>query len=411
LIRRWTFEIASSHSAPRNDRPLSCRHCERSEAISWTTRVRRFALIILLSLLAAPAHAHKPSDSYLALSLHGEELTGQWDIALRDLDYAIGLDADGNGEITWGEVKAKHEEIAAYALARLWIAADGANCPTTVTEHLIDNHSDGAYEVMRFAVRCPAAPEVLSIKYSLFFDLDPQHRGLLRLEDQGLTHTAVFSPEDNTWRLEGHSVAVWRQFLEYFETGVWHIWTGFDHILFLCALLLPAVLEHRHGRWEAVASFLQAFLEVLSIVTAFTIAHSITLSLAVLGFIALPSRLIESTIAASVVVAALNNLYPLIEKRLWLIAFVFGLVHGLGFANVLTDLALPKPALAVSLVSFNLGVEAGQLAIVAAFLPFAYLSRRSWLYPRLVLGAGSFSIVAVASVWLLERSLNVRIFS
>jgi hypothetical protein len=141
-----------------------CRHCERSEAISWTTRVRRFALIILLSLLAAPAHAHKPSDSYLALSLHGEELTGQWDIALRDLDYAIGLDADGNGEITWGEVKAKHEEIAAYALARLWIAADGANCPMTVTEHLIDNHSDGAYEVMRFAVRCPAAPEVLSIK-------------------------------------------------------------------------------------------------------------------------------------------------------------------------------------------------------------------------------------------------------
>jgi hypothetical protein len=388
-----------------------CRHCERSEAISWTTRVGRFALILLLSLLAAPAHAHKPSDSYLALSLHGDELTGQWDIALRDFDYAIGLDADGSGEITWGEVKAKHEEITAYALTRLSIAADGANCPMMVTEHLIDNHSDGAYEVMRFAVRCPAAPEVLSIKYSLFFDLDPQHRGLLRLEDQGLTHTAVFSPEDNTWRLEGHSVALGRQFLEYFETGVWHIWTGFDHILFLCALLLPAVLEYRGGRWHAVASFRQAFLEVLSIVTAFTIAHSITLSLAVLGFIALPSRLIESTIAASVVVAALNNLYPLIEKRLWVVAFVFGLVHGFGFANVLTDLALPKPALAVSLVSFNLGVEAGQLAIVTAFLPLAYLARRSWFYPRLVLWAGSLSIVAVASVWLLEQSLNVSIFS
>jgi hypothetical protein len=167
----------------------------------------------------------------------------------------------------------------------------------------------------------------------------------------------------------------------------------------------------RIPRWQAVASFRQAFLEVLSIVTAFTIAHSITLSLAVLGFITLPSRLIESTIAASVVVAALNNLYPLIAKRLWVVAFVFGLVHGLGFANVLTDLALPKPALAVSLVSFNLGVEAGQLAIVAAFLPLAYLSRRSWLYPRLVLGAGSLSIVAVASVWLLERSLDISIFS
>jgi hypothetical protein len=89
------------------------------------------------------------------------------------------------------------------------------------------------------------------------------------------------------------------------------------------------------------------------------------LSLAVLGFITLPSRLIESTIAASVVIVALNNLYPLIEKRLWIVTFVFGMVHGLGFANVLTDLALPKRELAVSLISFNLGVEAGQLAIMA----------------------------------------------
>ena len=240
--------------------------------------------------------------------------------------------------------------------------------------------------------------------------MDPQHRGLLRLEAEGRTHTAVFSPVHDTWQLEEHSVALGHQFLEFFETGIWHIWTGFDHILFLCALLLPAVLEHRHGRWAAVASFRQAFIQVLRIVTAFTIAHSITLSLAVLGFITLPSRLVESTIAASVVIAALNNLYPLIEKRLWIVAFVFGLVHGLGFANVLTDLALPKPALTISLVSFNLGVEAGQLAIVATFLPLAYLSGHSWLYPRLALGVGSVSIVMVASVWLIERSLNVSIF-
>ena len=113
---------------------------------------------------------------------------------------------------------------------------------------------------------------------------------------------------------------------------------------------------------------------------------------------------------ASVIIAALNNLYPLINKRLWIVAFIFGLVHGLGFANVLTELALPKSALAVSLVSFNLGVEAGQLAIVATFLPLAYMSRRSWLYPRLVLGAGSACIVAVAAVWLIERSLDIGIF-
>jgi hypothetical protein len=373
--------------------------------------MRCFALIFLLSLWVVPAHAHKPSDSYLALSMQDDHLTGQWDIALRDLDYAIGIDADGNGEITWAEVTAKHKEIAAYALARLMISASGAACPITVIGHLIDNHSDGAYAVLRFAADCPTVPQVLTIKYRLLFDLDPQHRGLLRLEEEGRTHTAVFSPDHDTWQLEGHSVALGRQFLEYFKTGVWHIWTGFDHILFLCALLLPAVLEQRHGRWQAVATFRQAFFEVLGIVTAFTIAHSVTLSLAVLGFINLPSRLIESTIAASVVIAALNNLYPLVEKRLWIVAFVFGLVHGLGFANVLTDLALPRSALAISLVSFNLGVEGGQLAIVATLLPMAYLSRRSWLYPRVVLGAGSLGIAAVASVWLFERSLDVSILS
>jgi len=106
-----------------------------------------------------------------------------------------------------------------------------------------------------------------------------------------------------------------------------------------------------------------------------------------------------------------DNLYPLIEKRLWIVAFAFGLVHGLGFANVLTDLALPKPALAVSLVSFNLGVEAGAIGDRRDIPAIAYLSRRSWLYPRFVLGVGSLSIAAVASVWLIERSLNVSIFS
>ena len=361
-------------------------------------------------VLLSSASAHKSSDSYLRLRLDGGHISGQWDIALRDLDYAIGLDTDNDGVITWGELRAHHRAIAVYALSNLRLDADGGVCATRATDHLVDQHSDGAYEVLRFTADCSAVPENLSIKYTFLFDVDPQHRGLLRLEERGRTHTAVFSPDHETWQLEGHSVALGRQFLDYFRTGVWHIWTGFDHILFLCALLLPAVLEYRGGRWQAVASFRQAFLEVLSIVTAFTIAHSITLSLAVLGFIALPSRLIESTIAASVVVAALNNLYPLIEKRLWVVAFVFGLVHGLGFANVLTDLALPKPALAVSLVSFNLGVEAGQLAIVAAFLPLAYLSRRSWFYPRLVLGAGSLTIASVASIWLIERSLNVSVF-
>lgn len=358
----------------------------------------------------SPAAAHKSSDAYLSLRVQGETITGQWDIALRDLDYAIGLDADNDGVVTAGEWRSSQTAIAGYALSRLQIAADGAACETRATEHLVDQHSDGAYEVLRFAARCPAAARRLEVGYDLLFDLDPQHRGLLRVEEQGATHTAIFSPEQKTWRLDGHATDWRRQIGDYLREGVWHIWTGYDHMLFLTALLLPAVLVRRAGRWEAVATFGAAWRDVLKIVTAFTLAHSVTLSLAVLGYIALPSRLVESAIAFSVVAAALNNVFPLVEKRLWLVAFGFGLVHGLGFANVLAELGLPRDALALALVSFNLGVEAGQLAVVAALLPLAYLWRRSRTYPRLVLGAGSSCIVAIASLWLLERSFDLKLF-
>jgi len=127
--------------------------------------------------------------------------------------------------------------------------------------------------------------------------------------------------------------------------------------------------------------------------------------------ISLPSRLVESAIAASVVLAALNNLIPLVGGRRWVVAFAFGLIHGFGFASVLAELGLPRDALVLALVGFNLGVEAGQLAIVAAFLPLAYFLRASWFYRRVVLSGGSTAIVAIAMIWLLERVLNMKLIS
>ena len=320
-------------------------------------------------LLALPAAAHKPSDSYLALSVTPAGVQGQWDIALRDLDHAIGLDADGNGEITWGELKARHAQIAAYALARLVITSDGAACPLVPTgAQQVDEHTDGAYTVLRFAVACPQPPQSLTLAYRLFADVDPQHRGLLRLDVAGGSRTAIFSPEQAEQTLALAAPGGWQSFVDYFYEGVWHIWIGFDHILFLLSLLLPAVLVLR-GRWEPVARFHDGFIDVLKIVTSFTAAHSITLTLATLGVVSLPSRLVESAIAASVVAAALNNVWPLFQGRRWIVAFAFGLIHGFGFASVLSDLGLPQQALALALVGFNVGVEAGQLAIVLVFLP------------------------------------------
>jgi hypothetical protein len=367
-------------------------------------------LVALALCVAGSAFAHKPSDSYLALNVTHDGVAGQWDIALRDLDFALGLDVDGNGEITWGEVRARHADIAAYAGARLAVKADERPCTLAVGEQLIDEHTDGAYSVLPLTFTCgPALPQRLSIGYTLFADLDPQHRGLLKLGAQGATRTAVLGTSAAPVLFELAAIDRWSTFLDYLREGVWHIWIGLDHILFLVSLLLPAVLAWQAARWHPVASAREAFWGVFGVVTAFTVAHSITLTLAVLGVIDLPSRLVESVIALSVVVAALNNLKPLVTRRLWTVAFGFGLVHGFGFASVLADLGLPREALALALVGFNLGVELGQLAIVLAFLPLAFALRRTGFYRRWVMVGGSLAIALLAAAWFVERAFAVKL--
>ena len=370
----------------------------------------RLLLLLIAAVLLAPAaaQAHKPSDSYLGLSV-GDAITGEWKISLRDLDYAIGLDASDDGEIAWGELRARHADIAAYALSHLRITGDDIVCATRPGEQLVDELSDGGYTVLRFAIDCGRAVQSVRVDYSLFFDLDPQHRGLLHLEADGVSQTAVFSPDSSQQQFHLTAASPLRQFVTYVHEGIWHIWIGYDHVLFVLTLLLPAVLRRRPEGWAAVTDFRGAFLHVLGIVSAFTLAHSCTLSLAALGVIGLPSRLVESVIAASIVVAALNNIWPLVTRRLWLVALLFGLAHGFGFASVLADLGLPREALLLSLVAFNLGIEIGQLAIVASVLPLIYGLCRWRHYPRAVLQGGSLAIVSIAALWFVERAFDVAL--
>ncbi|HEY0489112.1 MAG TPA: HupE/UreJ family protein [Telluria sp.] len=362
-------------------------------------------------LCTSPALAHKPSDSYLALSTKGTRIDGQWDIALRDLDMAIGLDTDGNGELTWDEVRARHDAIAAYALSRLKLSNGETSCPLQVTQHLLDDHTDGAYAVLRLQADCGSTIGAVGVDYRLLFDIDPQHKGLLRLDNGKDTATAIFTPDAASQQLQAGDASKWRQFLDYVKHGIWHIWIGFDHILFLLSLLLPAVLVYRDRAWRGAATFREAAVDVIKIVTAFTLAHSITLTLATLGMLSLPSRLVESAIAASVVLAALNNLWPMFQRRRALAAFAFGLLHGFGFAGVLIDLGLPRASLMLSLVGFNVGVELGQIAIVCAFLPLAFLARNTVTYRKAIFSGGSALIALVALVWLAERGLDIQILS
>jgi len=375
---------------------------------------RGYALLLLLACAAGPAAAHKPSDSYLALRVDGMRIEGQWDIALRDLDDAIGLDANGDGQLTWAELQASHHAIAAYALSRLQLADGGGGaCAITPRSQQVEHHTDGAYTVLPFTADCPgttkSTPRALHIRYRAFADIDPQHKGLLRVEHGGTVHTALFGAGQPEHTITLATPKPWRALRAYLAHGAWHIWTGYDHILFLLSLLLPAVLARGAHGWQAMPALRPALADVVKTVTAFTAAHSVTLSAAALGLVAPPARWVESAIAASVIAAALNNIVPLVHGRRWVLACAFGLLHGLGFAGVLADLGLPAGARAMALAGFNLGVELGQLAIVVLFVPLAYHARTRRWYPRLVLRGGSLAIALLATVWLAERALDIQL--
>lgn len=365
-------------------------------------------LIGLLLLSTALVKAHTQSTSYMTLRATASDLTGEWHLALRDLEDAVGLDVNDDGVITWSELSARKEAVSAYALSRLQIRGDDQVATLHCSEYLVDNHSDGAYAVLRFNVAGWRHPHKLELRYRAFFEIDPKHRGLLRLEDNGLTRVAVFSPDSPNQTFDLTQPAPRSPFITFLSEGVWHIWSGYDHILFLLALLLPGVLVRRDGKWQPVLAARPAFVNVLKIVTAFTVAHSITLSLSALGYVHLPTRLVESAIAASVVLAAFNNLAPFFAERGWMVAFGFGLLHGFGFANALRDLGLRTGELAATLFGFNLGVELGQLAIVAVFLPLALCLRRLLFYQQFVLRLGSATIMVVASTWMAERVFDFK---
>ena len=374
--------------------------------------MRRWLLLALGLLLAGAVHAHKPSDSYLTLkaAAGSGEVAARWDIALRDLDYVLQLDRDNNGELNWGEVRQREADIVRLATQNLQLSSGDQTCAWSSGAAMqLTRHSDGTYAVLTLVARCPKLEAGLKARYSLFFDVDPSHRGLVQWIAPGgdAAQALIFGTESAQQSLAMKPAGAWQTLRQYLVDGVWHIWIGYDHILFLLALLLPAVLVRRERQWQGAPRFSGALVEVVKVVTAFTLAHSITLSLAALQVITLPSRLVESAIAASVVIAALNNLRGTVHGRRWMMAFAFGLLHGFGFASVLADLGLPQGALVLALVGFNVGVELGQLAIVALFLPLAFALRRTRFYQVGVLKIGSLIVAALATWWLVQRLFDL----
>ncbi len=437
-------------------------------------RARPFAALALAvaTLIAAPvAQAHKASDAYVTLRVDGAVVDARIDIALRDLDRDLDLDTNADDQLSWKEVRSRWADIAALARTDIRLSAGGTLCTpdpagTPVNDAnapSLTEHSDGTYAVLRTQWHCAAPVQQLSVEYELFAKTDPTHRGIARVSRADASaagiasQLAVLSPGNGWHRFKlpplpavvepaaapgaiaatpaasapaprpqpdadaaSTDDAPVSSFFGFVREGVHHILIGYDHILFLLSLLLPAVwirsavtaprTRVTRTRWVASDNLRLALTNVLKVVTAFTVAHSITLALSVLNVVNPPSRWVESTIAASVVLAALNNIWPLISEARWKLTFVFGLVHGFGFASALKDAGLAKGALAGPLVGFNVGVEIGQLCIVAVVLPLAWSLRHTRTY-RGAFAAGSLAIAAVAGLWFVQRAFDLSLIA
>ena len=373
------------------------------------------------------AEAHTPDQSYLYLRIYKDAIGGRFELTAKDMNKALGLSLPDR--MTLEIIKPHLPQIKQYLRERSDFGAAGEKYMVRFTETTIlqlEEMEDFAR--INFDLDgVKAVPDEMDIMYNALFDQDPNHKGMLIVEynwkagivDNEALFSNVYSKGDTQQSLSLKDASLWKGFVALVKLGVWHIWIGLDHILFVVALILPSVvrrrsevenvsLENENGEWIPVDSFSAAFWYILKIVTFFTIAHSITLALASLDIITLPSRIVESIIALSIALAALHNITPIFKHKEWMIAFGFGLFHGFGFASVLGEKGLSGDYMILSLLGFNLGVEFGQVAIICAVFPILYLIRKQKIYPY-ILKYGSVLLIIISLHWVLERGFDVNL--
>ncbi len=376
--------------------------------------MRRIPVILVALLVTVgwgrTVSAHQASVSYSDVSITDDGTVDyRLRLSSRDLYEALHLDRDRDA--TDDEIHAGEDSLFTYVLERLHIAGGAGACP--VERHgLAVLHQNDRFVELRFVARCTPPIGNLAIDYELFFDLDPRHTGMLEAHHGVRTIDQEFtkSVRQFSWDLDLATPAS-LGLVDYLGKGIEHIYTGYDHIAFIVGLLLIAAVKPGPRGWEA-RGLRAAIPYTVKIVTAFTLAHSCTLILAALDVVSLPSRFVESSIAASIVYVALENIWLGDPRHRWPLAFAFGLVHGLGFASMLRPI-LPQSGVIVPLLAFNLGVEVGQLSIVAALLPILHLVARrdANAYRRWVVIGGSSLVGLFGLIWLVERIFDVKLIS
>ena len=364
--------------------------------------LRRLIAVCLFSL-SCTSLAHQLSTSYLKGSFTDTGLfNGEWQVRLYDLEQAIGVDEDGDGNLRWMELKNRTDLVNNYLQAHLIFSRTNQDCILSLEQDWkIDTHFNEGYLVLPVRAQCPIEGD-LKVVYTAFFDIDNQHKLLLSLLNEKNSTPHIFSESTQTLVINEKSGNRFATFKEFVKQGAVHIWIGLDHILFLISLLLTCALARRNHQWLANQNIRQIVWRTTWIVTAFTLAHSITLTATALNFIQLPSRWVEVGIAITVALAALNNIFPLVLRLGWL-TFGFGLLHGMGFAGALGELGLPADQKTLTVLAFNLGVEIGQMAIVAVVLPILIVVRKYYWYTRYTMTGLSVVIVLIALQWIVQR--------
>ena len=369
------------------------------------------------------AWAHSTGENYAFIDIREKAIEGHFEINLINLKEDLKLEIDDVN--TAKSVKQTALIVQKHILDHYSIFADNKKLAINFTNVELFGEEGQGFAQYFFNINVNTMPNELIFENKLFFDNNSLHRGLLLVQynhktqkDYGGESTAlIFSPDNSRQTLNLNDIPQLLKKRDFIWQGVIHILKGYDHILFLVALLLTAVLSRVKGRekdrektggklqWKTVNSFRTVVFNFIKTVTLFTIAHSITLTLAALGLVKINIPLVESMIALSIILVALNNIFPVFNDKKWLLILVFGLFHGLGFATVMAELPFRIVDLVYVMLFFNIGVELGQLAIVAVLLPVLfYLSRQEQRYIKIVLMFGSIAIGLMASYWFVGRA-------